>query len=62
MSSSSNRPEERPACLGDVPQPDDGVDVTLIRWLLGLSVRERLEVLQAQTECIMKLRDAAAKG
>ena len=62
MSLPSDRPDERPATPDDIHEPDDGVDVTLIRWLLGPSVQERLEILQAQAECITKLRDAAAQG
>ena len=40
---------------------DDGVDVTLIRWLLSLSVAERLAVLQAQATSLAKMRDAVAE-
>lgn len=58
---------------GDAPAPDpaavdpgrdagqDGVDVSLIRWLLSLSVAERLAVLQAQASSLAKMRDAVAE-
>lgn len=45
----------------DPNEPDDGVDATLIRWLLSLSVGERLAVLQAQSSALVRLRDAAAE-
>jgi hypothetical protein len=37
--------------------PDDGVDVTLIRWTLGLTPAERLDVLQRNVNAILDLRD-----
>lgn len=40
---------------------DDGVDVSLIRWLLSLSAAERLAVLQAQATSLAKLRNAVAE-
>ena len=35
--------------------PDDGVDVTLIRWMLSLSVEERLAVLQGFVDSVAEL-------
>jgi len=35
---------------------DDGVDLTLIRWMLSLTPTERLEVLQEHIWSIMRLR------
>ena len=40
---------------------DDGVDVTLIRWMLSLSPRERLRVLQGNVQSILKLRHARSR-
>jgi len=34
----------------------DGVDLTLIRWMLSLTPEERLEVLQANVWSILRLR------
>jgi hypothetical protein len=34
----------------------DGVDLTLIRWMLSLTPRQRLETLQANVESIMRLK------
>jgi len=35
---------------------DDGVDLTLIRWMLSLTPAERLQVLQQNVRSIEKLR------
>ncbi|MGH9645559.1 MAG: hypothetical protein ACRD4E_01975 [Bryobacteraceae bacterium] len=37
---------------------EDGVDLTLIRWMLSLTPAERLRVLQEQVDFIMKVRVA----
>ncbi len=36
----------------------DGVDLTLIRWMLSLTPAERLQVLQQTVQSILRLRDA----
>lgn len=36
---------------------DDGVDVTLIRWMLSLSLDERLAVLQGFADSVAALTD-----
>ncbi|TDJ74949.1 MAG: hypothetical protein E2O39_04375 [Planctomycetota bacterium] len=41
--------------------PEDGGDASLIRWLLSLSVGERLAVLQAQAAALARFRDAATQ-
>lgn len=35
---------------------EDGVDLTLIRWMLSLTPAERLEVLENNVRSIMRLR------
>ena len=35
---------------------DDGVDLTLIRWMLSLTPAERLAVLQDQVDSLLTLR------
>ena len=35
---------------------EDGVDLTLIRWMLSLTPTERLEVLQESVRSILRLR------
>jgi len=34
----------------------DGVDLTLVRWMLSLTPEERLEVLQSNVWSILRLR------
>ena len=41
---------------------EDGVDLTLIRWMLTLTPLERLEALQDAIESIRRLRGEAAEG
>ena len=36
---------------------EDGVDVTLIRWMLSLTPAERLQVLQKQVNRILMIRE-----
>jgi hypothetical protein len=37
---------------------EDGVDLTLIRWMLSLTPTERLKVLQQNIRSVMRLRGA----
>jgi hypothetical protein len=43
--------------VGEVTHSPDGVDLTLIRWMLSLTPEERLEVLQANVRSILSLRE-----
>ena len=36
---------------------EDGVDLSLIHWMLSLSMEERLQVLQDQANAILMMRD-----
>ena len=38
----------------------DGTDLTLIRWMLSLSPKERLEVLQASAGSLERQRELAS--
>ena len=40
---------------------DDGVDLTMIRWMLSLTPAERLEALQAAVNSILDIREQNAK-
>jgi hypothetical protein len=43
----------------DLPKySEDGVDLTLIRWMLSLTPIERLKVLDQHNRAIARLRDA----
>lgn len=37
---------------------EDGVDITLIRWMLSMTPAERLQTLQQNVQSIMELRNA----
>jgi len=37
---------------------EDGVDLTLIRWMLSLTPTERLRILQQTVRSLMRLRGA----
>ncbi|MFT5128055.1 MAG: hypothetical protein ACI8W8_001664 [Rhodothermales bacterium] len=37
---------------------DDGTDLTLIHWMLSLSVNERLQILEDHAAAAQELRDA----
>jgi hypothetical protein len=45
---------------GQELESDDGVDVTLIRWMLSLTPQERLQVLSEWMNSLGRLRGAAA--
>ena len=47
------------------PQPqtdysEDGVDLTLIRWMLSLTPAERLQFLQSHVNAILAIRELNA--
>jgi len=54
-----------PANSGEQTLPgtdsDDGVDVTLIRWMLSLSPAERLATLERTVNGILELRERTPK-
>jgi hypothetical protein len=40
-----------------VEYSEDGVDLTLIDWMLSLTPAERLEFLEQQINCILEIRE-----
>jgi hypothetical protein len=40
----------------EAPISEDGVDLTLIRWMLSLTPAERLDVLQEHVRTILRMR------
>ncbi|MCU0611896.1 MAG: hypothetical protein MUE60_08925 [Candidatus Eisenbacteria bacterium] len=58
---SNTRADYAAARPGQTPEPGDGVDVTLIRWMLSLSPAQRLEVLQNAVNSLAELRDATSR-
>jgi hypothetical protein len=43
------------------PESEEGVDLTLVRWMLSLTPAERLQVLQSSIRSLEKLRGAATR-
>ena len=41
---------------------EDGVDLTLIRWMLSLSPAERLQALQGYVDSVLELREMRFQG
>ncbi len=56
MAPDERRTQEAPI---DPTHSNDGIDLTLIRWMLSLSPVERLEVLQASASSLERLREGA---
>jgi hypothetical protein len=44
-----------------VDYSEDGVDLTLIRWMLSLTAAERLQFLQKQVNAILAIRSLNAR-
>ena len=44
------------------PYSEDGVDLTLIRWMLSLTPAARLQVLQRNVWSILRLRAAGTRS
>ena len=40
---------------------EDGVDLTLLHWMLSLTPAERLQVLQQSVQSLVRLRDGKAE-
>jgi hypothetical protein len=63
-----DRNQLKPAMQESPPQelePDyseDGVDLTLIRWMLSLTPTDRLEVLQSAVSSLARLKDGTFRS
>ena len=51
----SRRSEESPQAQDGQAYSEDGVDLTLIRWMLSLTPSERLQVLQRNVQSLARL-------
>lgn len=49
----SRPPDSQPA------QAEDGVDLTLVRWMLSLTPEQRLRVLQDRQDALESVREAS---
>ena len=52
--------ETAPESQGEQMYSEDGVDLTLIRWMLSLTPTERLQTLQQSVQSLMRLRDGSS--
>ncbi len=61
METPRSRPPAEASELTEPPEAysEDGVDVTLIHWMLELSPKERLEAAQDMIDTVWMLREAA---
>jgi hypothetical protein len=50
---------DQPPCEDEPTHSEDGVDLTLIRWMLSLTPAERLKVLENNVRSILRLRGEA---
>ncbi len=48
--------EAEPSCAQANADAGDGVDVTLVRWMLSLSPAERLATLQRNVNAVARIR------
>jgi hypothetical protein len=56
----SCRSEEAPLALNGQAYSEDGVDLTLIRWMLSLTPSERLQALQQNVQSLARLCNEAS--
>ena len=59
--SSSSNHEMKHSLANELIHSEDGVDLTLIRWMLSLTPAERLQVLQQSVQSLLRLRDGKVK-
>lgn len=52
-------PADEETAAGQPAASDDGVDVTLIRWMLSLTPAQRLDVLQQFVDAALEARAAS---
>ena len=56
MNHTRHKSNKDPSFKQDPTHSEDGVDLTLIRWMISLTPTERLETLQKNIRSIMRLR------
>jgi hypothetical protein len=52
---------EIPPDSRDRIRADDGVDATLIRWMLAMTPAQRLDTLQSHVDAVLGIRDGSAE-
>ena len=53
--------ERKGSLANEQTHSEDGVDLTLIRWMLSLTPAERLRVLQQSVQSLLRLRDGTKR-
>jgi len=56
MAKRMDRSNQASALAPGDPEPDDGVDVTLIQWMLAMTPAERLQTVQDAVRSLEELR------
>jgi hypothetical protein len=59
--SPSTESGKKPSLGDEQTRGEDGVDLTLIRWMLSLTTAERLQVLQQSVQSLLRLRHVKAQ-
>jgi hypothetical protein len=52
--------EKTPESQNEQTYSEDGVDLTMIRWMLSLTPTERLQTLQQAVQSLVRLRDGSS--
>ena len=60
MNPQSGCKDDAPESQDEQTYSEDGVDVTLIRWMLSLTPTERLQTLQQAVQSLIRLRDGSS--
>jgi hypothetical protein len=58
--SQSAHHETKHSLVNEPTHSEDGIDLTLIHWMLSLTPAERLQVLQQSVQSLLRLRDDKA--
>jgi hypothetical protein len=62
MAAEGERTAPVQAAAAEPTYSEDGVDLTLIRWMLSLTPAERLDVLQQHLRSVLRLRGEKANS
>lgn len=62
LSNPGEAPSDHAAAAPRPSHSEDGVDLTLIRWMLSLTPGERLEAVQNMIRSILRLRDVRSRS
>ena len=57
-----NDSKPTPTEIHEPSHSEDGVDLTLIRWMLAMTPAERLQILQESVRSLLRLKDEAGQA